>query len=496
MRYLSTSHIPDDIWGRLQRRLVDTLKHRRAFVSLDEEEYSPRYLRIVPTSLRDHSGEPLLPNCTCADHSCRYLSEIYDRDLDLPILQHIGVETLSIQEFINRVECDLKDDESRMRTTPVESAWHTKIAKVLTKAMDVPENWNRISRLPLIPLTKGTWVRPLNASIFFPTCRGTDIPSDLPLNLVDPQTLENQARETLFKRLGISECHPERIFPLIEQACKSNNWTLAAAVQHLKFVFWNHDELPPQDISIMAVSMDNVKFWPRTPSAGWIYRPNATGPYCAATVIGHPIPEELRSNMHFLHPQYYEVLSSCERRRDKTGTEWLQNFLRIKTAPQLQRRDDLRKVSSEVQYIARRKPHLLLGVLKQQWSNIRNAADWQKEFAELNVRIPVLRSEINRPLQSTYLPLPKLRSIVARLDLENDFGFVKELEEMCDYEAIGWNFISHFGVGVEEDFTFWVLMLRKAMEKEELDIKVASEIYLQLQNRCITERDQKALRYR
>jgi len=323
-----------------------------------------------------------------------------------------------------------------------------------------------------------------------------DIPSDLPLNLVDPQTLENQARVELFKRLNISECHPERIFPCIEQACESDDWTLEAAVQHLKFVFWNHDELPRQGVSIMVVSMDHHKFWPQNRLERWIYHPIASGTYCTATVIGHPTPKELKSKMYFLHSQYYEVFSSCERRRDKTGIEWLENFLQIKTAPKLQRRDNLSNVSSEVQYISHQKPHLLLGVLAQEWSHVRSSSGWKKEFAALNVHIPVLHSETNRPLKSTYIPLPKLRGIVAKLGLENDFGFIKELDGMNDYDANGWNFLRHFGVGIEEDFTFWVLMLHKATEKEEVDIKVVSEIYSQLQKRCDTEDNKEALRCR
>jgi len=113
--------------------------------------------------------------------------------------------------------------------------------------MDVAQCSSAIMLLPLVPLSKGTWVAPRNASIFFPTSGGIDIPTDLPLNLVDGDTLHNLSRARLFSKLGVTECAPLRIFPLIQQVYQANRiqgTTWQAHMSHVEFLFWHHDKMP------------------------------------------------------------------------------------------------------------------------------------------------------------------------------------------------------------------------------------------------------------
>ncbi|KAF1811006.1 hypothetical protein P152DRAFT_475063 [Eremomyces bilateralis CBS 781.70] len=500
LRYLATNGVPDEFWGTLQSRLFSQLMDHSCFIPLgDRGTTLARSLRLVPTSLRDFENRPLLSECDCTTphlHS-RYVSDKYDATLDIPILRKLGLETLSTAEFIGLLRCDLKPNGySRLRTTPAESRWHTYLSRSLLRAVATSEQLAiGIKKLPLVPLLKDErWVPSFNASIYFPKCRGIDIPRDLPLSLVDSRALINDERTELFRELGVSECAPQRIFPLLEQACRKDDWTMDTALDHLKFVFWNHTDLPSQGqrISLMVVSKDLLKQVPDL-STRWWYSPSSTDPCSAANVIGHPVPKQLKGEIQFLHPRYYEVFGACERRYDKSGIEWLEEFIQVKSIPEPRIRAGA-AIAEEFKYLATQKAHsIVLGVLKRQWSHVDFDIPWKADFQKL-ARVPILHSDDLSPLSSTYLPLPKLKAIVDRLELQSGFGFIKELDGMEDDGVSDWSFLRHLGVQYEEDFCFWLLLLKKAREKKNPGYIVMSEIYSRLLGFCSTPSHKTTLR--
>jgi hypothetical protein len=506
IRYLSTENVPDEFWSRLFAKLFRKIKALENFFCDDDDwELIPAQLRFVPMYLRDSHQKPLLPDWPNKDFGEAYISEKYDPVIDHPILRKLGVTDLSMNEFITRLAHDLslKRRFSFWKSKSNEDPWHEKIASVLLQAIEKqPGHKARIDQIKLVPLINSNrkWVPPRNASIFFPTCRGIDIPTDLELNLVAPQRLRWPAVMELFRQLGVSECAPERVFPDIKRACVSSNWTVASAVEHLKFVFWNHDRLLVQHNPVMIFSARNIKYWPHydrsyiNSAANWFYNPGSKELYSAAVVIGQPLPEVLKSSMEFLHPLYFEAFNNIERRNDKTGPEWLEHYVQVKTIPQLQRRRDLTKVSFEVAYIARNNPQKLLGVLKANWQQARGSSVWQDDFRSLNVQVPILNSYNNLQLRNTYLPLPRLRSIVKRLGLKSNFGFIQELRDITDEDVGEWRFLNRFGVGMEEDMNFWINALKNARLALKMDVKVTSEIYTHIQRLCTTAEHESLLR--
>jgi len=274
----------------------------------------PSQLRIVPNIYKFGPREPLLPDLDNG-HSA-YISDKYNQDLDLPILRKLGAEVLTISELIVRLKYDLHRKQPRMHSMPSESDWQTRVADILTGAMDVAQYSSDIMLLPLIPLSKGTWVVPRNASIFFPTSGGIDIPTDLPLNLVDGDTLRNPSRARLFSKLGVTECSPLRIFPLIQQVYQAKwihgiSWQ--AHISHVKFLFWHHDKMPDKGVEIQFVRKVNELFNPRDTSAGWIYCPHAQGTYAAFSILGDDATKELKSKVQVLHPYYYDLVDKLDR---------------------------------------------------------------------------------------------------------------------------------------------------------------------------------------
>jgi hypothetical protein len=504
VRYLPTHPVSDEFWEFFQRNLLEMLKTREAFISRTGLIRKPGMLRILTGSFKDDSGEPLLPECHCLDHKVWYLAQEYTA-FDVPILHALGVgiEQFSDIECIDFLDCDLRKSISLLDTVPADSTWQTKLANILLRALDNEKLSERVRNMRLIRLRSGRRSKlVLHRRIYFPSCNGIDIPHDLALNLVDPHALIDQSRLKLFCRLGVSDCHPSTVLKQIQKASSSDAWSLANSVEHIKFVYWNHAELDLDNIRLAILSTDLQLLNPQSDMGGWVYSPTSTSEYGAAQVLDYdpmaPCPEELLNAVRFVHPKYYEVLESCEQRQNKSGAEWLNSYFGIKTIPQLQGRTPPGltwvEVSSEVRYIVKKKPHLLFGVLKQSWRPTPPDTAWQTEFKKLNVKIPIIGLEESKPLNSVFLPHPRLKVIATMLGFEHDLGFVKELENMNDDDASGWSFLRCLNIGTEDNFDFWAALLRKGWERKTPDRQAIAKIYSHLMGHFPTPAHENALR--
>ena len=70
----------------------------------------------------------------------------------------------------------------------------------------------------------------------------------------------------------------------------------------------------------------------------------------------------------------------------------------------------------------------------------------------VEVELPILNSTQQKLLDSCYLP--GLLQAVCRLSLQEDFGFLQELQYITTFSLIRWPFLQRFGVAMEEDLTF------------------------------------------
>ena len=443
VRYIPAGRIADDFWGRLQTQILSDLASCTVFFSQDQNLLEARQLREVPSRYRDASGQPLQPLLPdLIDGESAYMSEEYDSTLDVPILRKIKSTKLSTQDFLDRIEHDLGGLRlSRIRAVQSQGAVdrHTRIVDQLIAAMEEdPRNRHFLRRLHIVRLNGGRWVRPLNATIFFPTSGGIEISADLPLNLVDAKVLENHSWGKLLSQLGVTECAPVRVFPLIEQQYKSSDKRLDHSLAHIKFMFWHHKELPSQTSQVwLASTYNSIWFKPTDKKHGWVYCPESGGRYTASSLF-LPLPEDLSNLMHFVRPAYYDMLQQCPPRNDRTGIEWFTHFFQVKVDVQLCFREMTSYPSAEFGYVIDERPESLLGALKASWSQYNQHPKWDYQLA--NAMVPVLDSHQPRRLECTYLPLPKLRSIVDRLGLADDFGFLQEIQDITDASSAEWSF--------------------------------------------------------
>ncbi|KAF7906551.1 hypothetical protein EAF00_000830 [Botryotinia globosa] len=287
--------------------------------------------------------------------------------------------------------------------------------------------------------------------ILFPTSGGVAIPKGLPLNLVDEKVLENPSREKLFSQLGVSECSPKRIFPLIQQrSFPTVRKLLASDLQDIRFLFWHHGELA-SDYPINMWLWNGQKHSVASPQKdGWDYLPQCENTYALANLFGKSVPVELRpsNNVRYIVPNYCQIFESCGFRNGLTGTEWLRS-LGVEETLQLRASNSKEhlqspEISAELKYIAQKLPVFLLGVLQANFIQYHKSEEWDRFFRQKNV--PILASLEMRSLNSTFLPLPKLMPIASSLGLEEVFGFLREFDGTSAFGVIEWNFLKRFGV--------------------------------------------------
>jgi hypothetical protein len=495
VRYLPFDDIADNFWRRLKEKILAKVIFSPFFFAANRSppQIAGR-LRFVPGLFRDENGEPLLADILSGDSA--YISESYDQDKDLPILRKMGTADLYVSEFLERLAADLDNQNGRMRSISTEPKWHTTVADLLSACLENSFNREQIHRLPIVPVKGGNWAKgPLYATIYFPPVGGVEIPSDLPIHLVDSNALISESRKTLFSKLGVTEWAPERVFPLIEQQYDRNSVSFKESLEHIAFLFWHHDKLPQPIVSVnIRPENPGQTGWFNSLVQGgcWTYSHHSEDRYSMYNILNGLIPNELAHCIRIPNHEYYEKLERFERRNNKTAKEWLDNFLRVKQTPQLHRMSSRgQERSPELKYIARHVPEKLLGVLKQNWHQYHKSEEWDTYFK--TTKVPIIQSEILCNLNDTFLPLPKLRSIVTRLHLEEGFGFLREMGAVTDETAMQWMFLERFGVGIQEDVRFWLRLLNQARKKESNDEKVVFEIYSRLQSFASTDSD--ALKY-
>ena len=483
VRYIPTEKIVHDLWGQLRVDLIEALSTRRLFHSSDDQSklWTAKQLRVVNNEFRDVDLDPLLPDLESGDTA--YVSEEYDSQLDIPIMRRLGTTDLSISDFLERLKKDLdNEDESQLRSRE-DDDWHTRFSDLLIRSLEDTTQRKLVQRLPIIPLDNGSWVHSLNASIFFPTSGGVKIPRGLPLSLILEDTLSNERRKVLFSSLGITECDPSRIFPLIENRYMTRHpGSESPCFQDMKFLFWHNNILPSTHLIYVAATDGNgYRITPAT-KGNWMYCPESEDPRSMYHLLKGVIPDELKGQVKFAHIRYYDTLKECGLRNGNAGPEWLRSRVGIKVMPQLYSRKSLfskPEMSAELKYIVENLPQHLLAVLEGNWHQYYESSEWDDVIRA--AEIPILDCPEPRALETTYLPLPKLKTKARELKLNESFGFLKELDGMTDIEVVKWRFLEHFGVGVEEDVSFWLALLRKAREKSDVEKSHVFKIYSHLQ---------------
>ena len=481
MAYLPNESVSDTFWKGLVSRIHTKLKESCILFSWSESRlYRPGDLSALPITYRDQHDMPLFADLK----SEIYLSRNYGSD-DITKLQTLGLKTISIDDFLDRVEADLQKTDSKMKSPTTDNDWHTRASECLLNILNMetmPLSIHaRFEKLPIIPLQTGIWTHTSSINIYFPDILGVAIPTDLFINLVLDTALTNPARRILLEKLGVKPYTPgqvnNRIRARYDRDSFESPWppgeksvTINDSATHIAFLsHFVTDDMSIEDGKIWLYNSKGQQIRFAGPSKVHIYFGLSSG-RCDPSVILQP-----SGKFNFLNEIYLSATIVDMPRQGQSYLNWLRDSMGIRHSIALLNVEGS-ELSDEIRYIAEHNPRILVELLKHNWKEYyqQGILSNTKAKDEL-VRCPV-PSTINGSIAlfESFLPLPRLESLIQDLDIHSFGYFLRIPEEITRENSQHWKFLSELGVGIEDNTAFYLHCL-EAIKREKSETIVPGD---------------------
>lgn len=406
----------------------------------------------------DKHGEPLFEDL----QQEVYLSSDY-RPENREYLRELGVTTLSWNNIIARINPYLQGETPRFLHSDQDDDWHTRVANLLMRGLKDKDVESKIKGLPLIPLRDGSLCQNRSKMIFFPTDNlGNYIPSDLGLPIVDDDALKNNARKSLYEKLGVQYCQPSFVASqIVKRYVPPHRINLADSISHLKYLYQTLPDDEALNDCIFVMNQSEVPIYRKFVTFGR----SITVDDLYFDTIGdfgtRHLAQELKSNaspgIHILHDSYLEAISLNEEIKGRSWKQWLEKKALIRRVPRL-RHSSTTGISPLFTQIIAFRPQLLVGLLKRYWNSYKSQKTDAIEEAIRNAEVPCNGTDTLRPLKATYLPTPQLTKICQQACVIDYFDLFVDLGSSSEASETGlaqWEFLNLFGVGIKPDIDFF-----------------------------------------
>ncbi|RDL30730.1 Uncharacterized protein BP5553_10075 [Venustampulla echinocandica] len=455
--------IHNPFWARLENKIHKLLKEHAVLRGCSHGPLRPiSQLKKIGDGFKDEFGNALVADL---DEEM-YLAWEYEGQ-DIEALDSLGLDTIDFESVMARFRHDLKQPSprSRFKSPGTTDDWHTRTAELLLQPFK--EKWksptlDKVRGLACIPLQDGKWTAITEGAVFFSRTNGILIPIDLGLRIVDEGSIANPTRKKLFVTLGVRPASVQDVRALILARYKQERSSISfeTSLKDLHFLYSTH----PTGLTVKL----------RESTSLWVFNHR-----------GHPIHDEedlyFKSDEEhsfqelmgkalevapynsglvgsFIHPEYcrrMELLPVKPGGSHPAFKAWLQESVGILNHPRLVDPKDPAELSPIFRYIIEARPEKLLGTLKPHWTSY--AAVMSTDLASKISKALVPSTNIGSiPLKETFLPSETLTVRCGEfLDLQK-FPFLK-LENEPDIE--GWNFLSAFHVGIEDNLDFYLKIL-------------------------------------
>jgi hypothetical protein len=230
LRYSWLDYLPqkkmDHPWKSLLSSIKTGLGSKSILQTRERRLFKPpnQLRHLFPHML--HCGIPIIPDLFEEIYLApEYAARHKDRLTDL------GVPNINWNLVVDRLQADLAQTSSKVRSTPADDPWHEAFAGLFLSAFaskSLETVQRRIKRLAIIPLAKPnqwTGAPGINSGgsdkIYFPFTDDTPIPHSLPLRLLDETASKKSTRKKFYRALGVKKCPKATVFAEIKQAhCK------------------------------------------------------------------------------------------------------------------------------------------------------------------------------------------------------------------------------------------------------------------------------------
>ena len=477
-RYLPNDAIVDPFWAQLRDLIAFRLEQVPILRTYETGALRCiQDLRIVSKSFLDEGGKPLFEDL----EDEVYLSNKYSGE-ELEILKTIGLKPLAIKHVWDRLEADLNKATSTMKDPQTSASWHSRSAGYLLVCANFQaQALKAMKNFELIPLRDGSWTSINSDAVFHHETHGIEIPVDLGLRILAPEAAANPARKKLFDYLGVTYCDDSYVRKLIVgKYAKWSNVNLASSVSHLRFLFYLSPEDEPIDRTIFLFDAEHNPVYRVRVALG---RPemivddlymDIPGMYNVSSIC--PKRSGIKSfNIHMINPKYMELEKAATPLHGMSWNTWLEKYGGVLHSPRLIDAHDSKKLSSFFDWIIKRRPNLLLGILKTHWQAYKGLFNDTEKATESTI-LATLRGVKRRcsngddvPLCNTFLPLPELLKLAEELGATEDFRFLQLPSDLPEASLEQWGFLIIFGSGFEQNIDFYLEALRSISSRRTQD---------------------------
>ena len=91
-----------------------------------------------------------------------------------------------------------------MKARTTDDDWYGLVAEILNASATQSSGLNTLRYIELVPLKDGSWTSCNAGSIYYPRVDDIDVPTDLGLRLLEPNSYQISPRQELFQRLKVS----------------------------------------------------------------------------------------------------------------------------------------------------------------------------------------------------------------------------------------------------------------------------------------------------
>ena len=443
-RFLPDTNRQNDYFAETKDQILALMGEESLILSESRQMARLAMLRSIPDQFRFVDG---LPFTLCAGTEGRYLSREYAIE-DLPRLQSLGLNPISLEEFLNDLKIFIECNDGIDDKPP---EWHSTLAGTLVHEQGLEQHRTLLRSLPIIPLQDGRWISTDKGTIFFPSNSqfpaippGTDF-FEIHQDAIDMS--ENMDRWNLYRHAGAKFYEVTDIYKQIlenqrSQARVKANLVpeLVSQLSYLCDTKWTN----PDNFDLWVVTTKN-----QISRASSVYL-DSDSPDSAAMIIGKDSPDIL-----ILHEGY---LAPAEKRK-VNWRNWLTRYLGVSRVPRLvaSRTESRPELSPDFELVLKIMPSsnwLLL--LRNNWNVYsvwldKRLAPGLKVRDRLGSEPVKCLNDRNPPLKDTFL-LSTTLIVDTSMSINN--------LDVEDPSLELWKFLDNLGVVLDTGVKFYVRCLQ------------------------------------
>ena len=422
-------------------------------------------LKILSPSYLDETGKPLFRDL--AEEI--YLSDGYSREQE-QTLRAIGVGDISYDDLLERVKADLESPSSRIKNLQTSKVWHCKSAQLMLNAAKQHLHLKSLCTIEILPLQDGSWTSIVAGQVYYPKVGEVDVPQDLGLRLLDPESSFNPTRRELFDKIGLKKVDPSEVKNMIiRKYDERNKVDLESSVSHIRFLFchWLKKEGKLSENIVLFDANEQpiyraCDFLTRVDMIVDDLYFESAGAFDVKTLCAKQWGSDGRSTdrvVHIIHPAYANFDAPEPLQHDLPWRAWLQQYVEVLASPRLVKKHDPLRPSDLFLWIVKNRGHSILGILRTHWHAYRKLMSTEIVAFLQRVEIVCVNGK-DVCLKDTFVPLPDAVALAKHLKLHNEMRFMTLPPEFESESVDNWRFLQILGAGVAVDLKFYLEALR------------------------------------